>query len=68
MRLRSRNMLSEYIKLLGESERQFAARAGLGHATVNHLLTGRRDQCSSATAEAIEKALGCPPGLLFAAS
>ncbi|UQX87981.1 helix-turn-helix domain-containing protein [Jatrophihabitans telluris] len=67
MRLRSRDVLADYIRLLGMSERAFAAQAGLGHATVNHLITGRRVSCSAATAAAIERALGCPPGLLFMA-
>jgi transcriptional regulator with XRE-family HTH domain len=66
MQLRSRRMLREYISLLGLSARAFAARAGLSHSTINHLLTGRRSTCSERTATAIEQALNCPPGLLFA--
>ena len=58
--------LRAYVRLLNVSERTLASRAGLGHATVNHLLSGRRTTCSSETAEAIESALGCPPGLFFA--
>jgi transcriptional regulator with XRE-family HTH domain len=65
MQLRSRRMLREYIGLLGLSARAFAARAGLSHSTINHLLTGRRSTCSARTAAAIEQALNCPPGLLF---
>ena len=65
MRLRSRTVLADYIVLLGVSERALARRAGLSHSTVNHLVLGRRDTCSEATARAIEQALRCPPGLLF---
>jgi transcriptional regulator with XRE-family HTH domain len=54
-----------YLRLLGMSEREFAGRAGIGHATVNHLLSGRRTTCTERTAVAIETALGCPPGLFF---
>ncbi|HEX2904713.1 MAG TPA: helix-turn-helix transcriptional regulator [Jatrophihabitans sp.] len=68
MQLRSRRALGDYIDLLGMSERELARSAGLSHSTVNHLVTGRRDSCSLATAVAIERVLGCPPGLLFAAT
>jgi DNA-binding Xre family transcriptional regulator len=47
------------------SERQLARVAGLSHATVNHLITGRRTGCTLATAHAIEAALGVGPGILF---
>lgn len=47
------------------SERQLAREAGLSHATVNHLITGRRTGCTLATAHAIEAALGVGPGTLF---
>src|SRR6185503_6701554 len=66
MQLRSRRALGDYIDLLGISERQLARNAGLSHSTVNHLVTGRRTTCSLRTAMAIERALDCPPGLLFA--
>jgi len=65
MQLRSRRALADYIDLLGVSERQLARNAGLSHSTVNHLVTGRRSSCSLRTAVAIERALDCPPGLLF---
>lgn len=58
--------LRAYVRLLGLSQRRLAAEAGVGHATLNHLLSGRRRRCSSATADAIETALGCPAGLFFA--
>jgi transcriptional regulator with XRE-family HTH domain len=65
MRLRDREALRTYLRLLALSERSLASRAGIGHATLNHLLTGRRATCSAATADAVESALSCPPGLFF---
>jgi transcriptional regulator with XRE-family HTH domain len=65
VRVRDTTALRAYVRLLGLSERALAARAGVGHATVNHLLSGRRTTCSPQTAAAIEAALGCPPGLFF---
>lgn len=65
MQLRSREALIICLEASGMSERQLARVAGLGHATVNHLVTGRRTRCSPATALAIEKALGCEEGTLF---
>jgi transcriptional regulator with XRE-family HTH domain len=67
MRIRDPATLRAYLALLGLSQRALAARAGVGHATVNHLLAGRRTVCSGPTAAAIEAALDCPPGLFFAA-
>ena len=66
MQLRSRRALADYIDIAGVSERQLARSAGLSHSTVNHLVTGRGTSCSLRTAVAIERALDCPPGLLFA--
>ena len=68
MQIRDPDALRAYLRLLDLSERALAQRAGIGHATVNHLLSGRRTTCSTHTAEAIEAALGCPPGLFFAPS
>ena len=65
MQLRSRDALIICLEATGMSERQLARVAGLGHATVNHLVTGRRTRCSLATARAIETALGCAAGTLF---
>jgi transcriptional regulator with XRE-family HTH domain len=65
MRIRDVVTLRAYLRLLGWSERTLAERAGVGHATVNHLLSGRRTRCSPGTARAIECALACPPGLFF---
>jgi transcriptional regulator with XRE-family HTH domain len=65
MRLRDRDTLRAYLRLLRMSERAFAARAGIAPATLNHLLTGRRDSCSPRTARAIEAGLRCPDGVFF---
>ncbi len=65
MQLRSRDALIICLEASGMSERQLARVATLGHATVNHLVTGRRTRCSLATARAIEAALDCPAGTLF---
>ena len=65
MRLRSRAVLVECLKLAQVSERELARRAGLSHSTVNHLCTGRRDTCSRASAAAIERALNLEEGKLF---
>ena len=65
MRIRDREALRAYLRLLRLSERGLADRAGVGHATVNHLLSGRRLTCSPRTARAIEKVLACPDGVFF---
>ena len=65
MRLRDREALRAYLRLLRISERAFAERAGIAHATLNHLLTGRRGRCSTRTARAIERGLRCPDGVFF---
>ena len=63
--VRDASALRAYVRLLGWSERELAARAGVGHATVNHLVSGRRTRCAATTAHAIEAALGCPGGVFF---
>jgi transcriptional regulator with XRE-family HTH domain len=65
VRVRDPGALRAYLGLLGLSERALAVRAGVGHATVNHLLSGRRTGCTQRTAAAIEAALACPPGVFF---
>lgn len=65
MQLRSRKVLAECLALTGLSERELARAAGLGHATVNHLLTGRRGGCSLDTARAIERVFEIEAGGLF---
>ena len=63
--LRSRDVLVLVLESRGLSERELAKRAGLSHATVNHLFTGRRTTCLISTAALIEKALDVPAGSLF---
>jgi transcriptional regulator with XRE-family HTH domain len=65
MRVRDPAALRAYLRLMGLSERALASRAGVGHATVNHLLSGRRSTCASSTAQAIEAVLACPEGVFF---
>jgi transcriptional regulator with XRE-family HTH domain len=65
VRVRDRETLRSFLLLLGVSERGLATQAGVGHATVNHLLSGRRTTCSVSTARAIEAVLGVPPGVFF---
>lgn len=67
MLVRSRETLIECLEVAGLSERELARTAPLGHATVNHLVTGRRGSCSLTTAIAIERAFDVQPGTLFAA-
>lgn len=66
MRLLSRHRLRKYLDLLELSERELARQAGLGHATVNFLVTGHRTTCTKDTARAIETALDVECGDLFA--
>ena len=65
MRIRSRAVLRDYIGLVATSERAVARTAGVSHSTLNHLLTGRRVTCTQPIADAIERALGCAPGVFF---
>ncbi len=67
MRLRNRDLLVRLVDGTGLSERELARRSGLGHATVNHLLTARRETCSVTTAVALSSTLLCPPSVLFVA-
>lgn len=63
--LRDRSVLVALLDAAGISERELARRARLGHATVNHLMTGRRGSCSPATARAVCAALGVDVRVLF---
>jgi transcriptional regulator with XRE-family HTH domain len=65
MRVRDLDALRAYIDLLGLSARELAGLAGLGHATVSHLLSGRRSGCARGSAVAIESALGVRSGIFF---
>jgi transcriptional regulator with XRE-family HTH domain len=66
MRLRDSTTLRAYLRLLDMSQRSLATEAGVGHATVNHLLSGRRPTCSRSTAQAIAAVLACPTEVFFA--
>lgn len=65
--LTSRENLINLLDGLEISERELARRSGLGHATINHLVTGRRSYVRSSTADAIERAFGVESGRLFTA-
>lgn len=63
--LRDRQTLAEIVSHCGLSERELARQASLGHATINHLLTGRRKSCSVVTAKTIAEVLGVDVSRLF---
>jgi plasmid maintenance system antidote protein VapI len=65
MKLRSRGMLRQRLDALDISEREVARSASLGHATVNHLVTGRRQTCNDSTARAIARVLRVDVHALF---
>lgn len=66
MRLRSRNLLLQFMRFHEITSAYGLARAtGLKPAVVGHIVSGRRNTCSAATAEAIETALQSPRGMLF---
>lgn len=67
VRLRNRLVLGAFLDNAGLSEREVARRAGLSHSTINHLMTGRRATCTTSTAAAIARVVGCPVGALFIA-
>lgn len=75
--LKSRRALLEYAEFHQLSGRALARKAdqiakkkgaSVGPAIVGHLMRSGpsgRDTCNLVTAQAIEEALGCPPGFLF---
>lgn len=65
MRLRSRDVLRQYMKYRGLNVRQLADASGVSRSTIGHLHSGKRKGCRPEAAAAIEKALECPAGLLF---
>lgn len=68
LRLKSPEMLRQYMAYKGMRVRDLAKAAGVSRATIGHLHSGaRQGYCSPATARAVEDALQCPPGLLFEA-
>lgn len=65
MRLKSPQMLRQYMEYKRLTIRELAQSARISHSTVGHLHSGARKTCSPASARAIEEALQAPPGLLF---
>lgn len=68
MRLKSSQMLRQYMQYKHFNVRSLATAAQVSRSTVGHLHSGARSSCSPATARSIEEALQAPPGLLFEAS
>lgn len=68
MRLKSSQMLRQYMEYKRLNVRTLARAARVSHSTVGHLRSGRRSSCKPETARAIEEALQAPPGLLFEAT
>ena len=68
LKLKSPEMLRQYMAYKGLNIRDLAKSAGVHRATIGHLHSGARGgKCSPDTARRIEQALACPPGLLFEA-
>lgn len=67
MHLKSAQMLRQYMEFKDMNVRALAAQAGVSHSTIGHLHSGARNTVRPENARKIEKALGCPPGLLFEA-
>ncbi|MCD4535683.1 helix-turn-helix transcriptional regulator [Nocardioides sp. cx-169] len=65
MKLKSRDVLRQYMKFRGVNVRQLAEQSGVSRSTVGHLHSGKRKGCRPEAATAIEAALQAPPGLLF---
>lgn len=68
MRLKSPEMLRQYMDFKHMKIRDLAKAANVSRATIGHLHSGGRRTAKPATARAIESALSCPPGLLFEAA
>lgn len=60
-------MLRQYMEFKDLNVRALATQAGVSHSTIGHLHSGARNTVRTENARKIEKALGCPPGLLFGA-
>lgn len=66
VRLKSRRVLKQFMDYQQiRTGYALAKKAGILPGTAQHLVSGRRNSCSPATAAAIEEALGCPVGFLF---
>lgn len=65
MKLKSPQMLQQYMEFKRMKIRDLAKAADVSRATIGHLHSGSRKTAKPKTARAIEEALGCPPGLLF---
>lgn len=67
MKLKSTQMLREFMDYKDMNVRDLATAAGVSRATIGHLHSGARSTCRPETAKAIAKALAAPRDLLFEA-
>lgn len=67
MELVSPQVLDQYMRFRGETNRSLAAKAGIGRGIIGHLRSGLRTTCSPKTARAIAEGLQAPLDLLFVA-
>lgn len=65
MKLKSRDVLRQYMKYRNVNVRELAEAAKVSRSTVGHLHSGKRKGCRPEAAAAIESALEAPSGLLF---
>lgn len=65
MKLKSRDVLRQYMKYRNVNVRELAEQAKVSRSTVGHLHSGKRKGCRPEAAAAIERALEAPSGLLF---
>jgi len=69
VKLKSHRALLEFMTFRNvDTAYALAKLCGIKVGVCGHLVSGRRNTCSLATAKAIEEGLGCPPGFLFEAS
>ncbi len=65
MKLKSRDVLRQYMAYRAVNVRQLAGLSGVSRSTIGHLHSGKRNGCRPEAAAAIERSLQAPPGLLF---
>ncbi|MEV5360989.1 hypothetical protein AB0K45_11785 [Micrococcus luteus] len=67
MKLISAEVMDQYMRFRGETNRSLATKIGKSPALVAHLRRGARNYCAPEVGPRIEKALNAPPGSLFLA-
>ncbi|RLV56032.1 XRE family transcriptional regulator [Aeromicrobium phragmitis] len=68
MKLKSRDVLRQYMKYRRMNVRQLAVASGVSRSTIGHLHSGKRTGCRPEAAAAIAEALQAPADLLFDAT